>query len=114
MDAGVEEHLAHYVGQCGLRRGELQLALESQAFAEPQKIDVRVGDASVDSFSLAAGHRELRRIAVSAAQLGTGETVDVTISVDKTFVPASVAQLKSLDPRELGVRVFHAFVEPKQ
>ncbi len=35
-------------------------------------------------------------------------------AVDKTFVPASVPQLKSLDPRELGVRVFHAFVEPKQ
>ena len=43
-----------------------------------------------------------------------GETVDMVVAVDKTFVPASVPQLKSLDPRELGVRVFHAFVEPKQ
>ena len=43
-----------------------------------------------------------------------GETVDIVVAVDKTFVPAGIAQLKSLDPRELGVRVFHAYVEPKQ
>jgi hypothetical protein len=84
------------------------------AFAEPQMVEVRIGDAVVDSFSLPAGRRELRRIPLTAAQLGTGETSDVAITVDKTFVPASVPQLKSLDPRELGIRVFHAFVEPKQ
>lgn len=84
-----------------------------QAFAEPQTVGVRIGDAAVDSFQLTAGQRELRRIPLTAAQLGTGETVDMVMSVDKTFVPASVPQLKSLDPRELGVRVFHAFVEPK-
>jgi hypothetical protein len=85
-----------------------------QALPEPQKVEVRVGETVVDSFALAAGQRELRRIPMTAAQLGSGETVDVTIGVDKTFVPATVAQLKSLDARELGVRVFHAFVEPKQ
>jgi hypothetical protein len=85
-----------------------------QAFAEPQKVEIKSGDVVVDSFTLPAGRRELRRIPLTAAQLGAGETVDVVLSVDKTFVPASVPQLKSLDPRELGVRVFHAFVEPKQ
>jgi len=68
----------------------------------------------VDSFTLAAGQRELRRVPLTSAQLGSGETTDVVVLVDKTFVPASIPQLKSLDPRELGVRVFHAFVEPKQ
>ena len=84
------------------------------AFTEPQKVEIRLGDAVVDSFSLQAGRRELRRISLTAAQLGSEETVDVVVAVDKTFVPASVPKLKSLDPRELGVRVFHAFVEPKQ
>ena len=84
------------------------------AFTEPQKVEVRLGDAVVDSFSLPAGRRELRRISLTAAQLGSEDTVDVVVAVDKTFVPASVPKLKSLDPRELGVRVFHAFVEPKQ
>ena len=84
------------------------------AFTDPQKVEIRVGDAVVDSFSLASGQRELRRIGLTKAQLGTAETTDVVVAVDKTFVPASVPQLKSLDPRELGVRVFHVFVEPKQ
>ena len=85
-----------------------------QAFPEPQKVEIRTGDTVVDSFTLAAGQRELRRIPLTTTQLGSGETTDVVVSVDKTFVPAGVPQMKSLDPRELGVRVFHAFVEPKQ
>jgi len=83
-------------------------------FPEPQKVDIKVGPTVVDSFSLSDGRRELRRISLTSAQLGTSETVDLAVVVDKTFVPASVAKLKSLDPRELGVRVFRAFVEPKQ
>lgn len=85
-----------------------------QAFTDPQHVEVRLGNAVVDTFTIQPGGRELRRIPLTAAQLGTAETVDLMVSVDKTFVPASVPQLKSLDPRELGVRVFHAYVEPKQ
>jgi len=36
------------------------------------------------------------------------------IGVDKTFVPALVPASTNKDPRELGVRVFHAFIEPKK
>ena len=50
---------------------------------------------------------------LSKAQLGDGETVEVTVAVDRSFVPASVTQLKSNDPRELGIRVFRAYVQPK-
>ena len=39
--------------------------------------------------------------------------VELHISVDKTFVPALIPAANSKDPRELGIRVFHAFVEPK-
>jgi hypothetical protein len=66
----------------------------------------------VDSFPLPAGRTELRRIKLSSAQLGTADTVELRISVDRTFVPATVPALKSNDPRELGVRVFRAFVQP--
>ena len=44
--------------------------------------------------------------------MGSGEMVELQISVDKTFVPALAAGTNSKDPRELGVRVFHAFVQP--
>jgi hypothetical protein len=66
----------------------------------------------VDSFSLGPNQAELRKFPVSAAQLGAGDTVEMKIVVDRTFVPATIPELKSGDPRELGVRVFRAFVEP--
>ena len=83
-----------------------------EAFAEPQRVEMRIGSAVVDSFALATGRTELRRVQIPSSQLGTGETVELTISVDKTFVPSSVPALKSSDPRELGIRVFRAYVEP--
>jgi hypothetical protein len=39
--------------------------------------------------------------------------VEVKIDTGASFVPALTPAAKSRDPRELGVRVFHAFVEPK-
>jgi len=119
-EAGVEWQWSKKQGTLSFRNPKqdanfmIELDEPVQAFAEPQKVEIRVGDAVVDSFTLPTGRRELRRISLTAAQLGPGETVDMVVAVDKTFVPASVPQLKSLDPRELGVRVFHAFVEPKQ
>ena len=47
------------------------------------------------------------------AQLGDGDMAELQIRVDKTFVPAQVPAARSTDPRELGVRVFHAFVDPR-
>jgi hypothetical protein len=84
------------------------------ALPDPQHVDVRVGDMVVDSFTVTPGApKTLRRINITAAQLGTGDTVEMTLAVDKTFVPASVAALRSTDSRELGIRVFRAFVQPK-
>jgi hypothetical protein len=119
-EAGVEWQWSRKQGTLSFRNPKqdatfmLDLDEPVQAFSEPQNVEIRVGEAVVDAFSLPAGRRELRRIPLTAAQFGSAETVDVVVRVDKTFVPASVPQLKSLDPRELGVRVFHAFVEPKQ
>jgi len=80
---------------------------------EPQHVELRIGDKPFDMFTVAPGHKELRKIDLSKAQLGDGETVEVTVAVDKSFVPASITQLKSTDPRELGIRVFRAYVQPK-
>jgi len=83
------------------------------AFAEPQQVEVRLGAAVVDLFGLKAGQQELRRIPLTAGQLGDGETVEMTIVPGRTFVPAAVPALKSGDGRELGVRVFRVYVQPK-
>ena len=92
----------------------LQADQPVMALPEPQQVEVRIGPMVVDTFMPSPGApRDLRRINISASQLGDGDTVEMTIAVDKTFVPASVAQLRSTDARELGIRVFRAFVQPK-
>jgi hypothetical protein len=91
----------------------LQVDQPVKPFPEPQQVEVRIGPTVIDSFALPVGTRELRRINVAADQFGGEDTVEMTIAVDKTFVPASIPELRSTDPRELGVRVFRAFVQPK-
>ena len=80
---------------------------------EPQRVELRIGDTVIDSFALPPGPRELRKVDLAAAQLGSGETVELTVAVNKSFVPATITQLKSSDTRELGIRVFRAYVQPK-
>jgi hypothetical protein len=91
----------------------LQLDQPIETLKEPRNVSVRLGPAVVESFVLPPGERQLRRFGITADQLGAGDTVEMGISVDKTFIPASVPELRSSDPRELGVRVFRAFVQPK-
>lgn len=83
------------------------------ALGEPQRVELRIGGNVIDSFALAAGQKELRKIDISAAQFGDGETVEIAVSVDKTFVPAAITQLHNPDGRELGLRVFRAYVQPR-
>jgi hypothetical protein len=83
-----------------------------QNLGETQHVDLRIGDAVIDSFDLPPGAKELRKIPLTSERLGDGDTVDLTVSPAKTFVPASIASLKSADSRELGVRVFRAYVQP--
>ena len=78
-----------------------------------QRVTVTCGDQTLDSFDVTSRDEVIRKIAVAAAQFGSGDTSDVKITVDPSFVPALVPAANSKDPRELGVRVFHAFVEPR-
>jgi len=81
-------------------------------FNESQQVKVSLGGQVVDEFTLKPKEPELRKIPLKAAQLGTDDVAELVISVDKTYVPA-VVNSSSKDPRELGVRVFHAFVDPR-
>ena len=82
------------------------------SYAEPQSVTVKVSGALVDTILVTPRQELLHKTRVTAAQLGTADVVDVTLEVDKTWVPALVPGANSRDPRELGLRVFHAFVEP--
>ena len=80
---------------------------------EPQHVQLTVNGQPLTDFTLEPGKRELKRIPIKADQMGPSEMVDLQIAVDKSYVPALMAAANNKDPRELGVRVFHAFVDPR-
>jgi hypothetical protein len=82
-------------------------------FNEPQRITVSVKGQVVETFDLPGNQEIVRRTPLSAAQLGTDELAEVQIEADKTYVPALLPASNSRDSRELGIRVFHVFVEPR-
>ena len=92
----------------------LELDQPSDVFSVAQHIEIRMGDMVVDDFDLEPGPSMVRQVALSQGELGEGHDVELDLVSDKTFVPAKFAGLKSSDTRQLGVRVFRAFVQPKQ
>jgi hypothetical protein len=81
-------------------------------FDSPQTVTISLGAEVIDSFQVSAPDEAIRKIAIRAAQFGPDDVVMIRVAVDKTFVPALVSP-GSRDSRELGIRVFHAFVEPQ-
>lgn len=76
-------------------------------FNPPQQVVLRIGDQPVGQFPGESKATVLRTFPLSTAQMGSGDMVDLVIDVDRTFKPGGA------DPRELGIRVFHFYVEPK-
>lgn len=81
-------------------------------FDSPQTVLVQLHGETVDTFQVTSAADQIRRIPIKAAQFGTDELVEVRLVADKTFVPALLGK-GSRDPRELGIRVYHAYVEPQ-
>lgn len=73
---------------------------------------VYVGTTRVASFPLTPRQRQLLRLPISRQQLGNTDPVMLTLAVDRTIVPARILPTGSPDTRPLGVRVFHAYVQP--
>lgn len=98
-------------------RRDVTLYLEFDArpdlFPEaPQQVNVAIGDETVASFAADTAVPRLLRIPITAAQLGAAEMVDIRLELDRTFVPAKLPA-GGRDARELGIRVYHAFVEER-
>jgi hypothetical protein len=92
----------------------LELDQPNRVFSVAQHVEIRSADAVVDDFDLEPGVPMVRKIALGRDQFGEGQNVELAVVPDKTFVPARLAALQSTDTRQLGVRVFRAFVQPKQ
>ena len=85
----------------------LQYDARPDLFTPPQQVALKIGDQEVGRFTADAKFPKLLRFPLTAAQLGASDMVDLVIDVDRTFKPGGP------DPRELGIRVFHAYIEPK-
>jgi hypothetical protein len=90
----------------------LDYGAQPAVMTEPQTVTVSIGTEVVDTFTVGRAG-DVRRIPLSVSQLGAGEQVELRLSLDKTFVPAVVTSGAQGDKRELGLCVFHAFVEAK-
>jgi hypothetical protein len=79
----------------------------------PQQVSVHLGGQAVETFTMQPDERDLHKIKLPGSLMGDGELTELQIAVDKTFVPSVVTNGTSKDPRQLGVRVFHAFIDPR-
>ena len=85
----------------------LEFDARTDLFTPPQQVTIRIGTETIATFAAANRERKLYTFPITAAQLGSGDMTEIVIDLDRTFSPGSG------DVRELGLRVFHAFVEPK-
>ncbi|MDQ3488086.1 MAG: hypothetical protein M3468_10185 [Acidobacteriota bacterium] len=85
----------------------LEWDARTDLFNPPQQVVVKVGGQPVGTFAAASKDRTLTTFPITAAQFGADNMSEITIEVDRTFSGSGN------DTRELGIRIFHAFVEPK-
>ena len=78
-----------------------------------QHVQITLGGQTVEDYTLEPDTRALRKIKLPGALMGTTDLSELQISVDPVFVPMTVTNGASKDPRELGIRVFHAYVDPR-
>jgi hypothetical protein len=91
----------------------LEFDTRADLFADaPQQITISSGQTPIETFGADRLGTFLRKIPVEAGQLGTGEMAELHIEVDRTFVPSKLPG-GSGDVRELGIRVYHAYIEPR-
>jgi hypothetical protein len=78
---------------------------------DTRTVQIAIAGTAVDSFPLAPGAQEVRRVAIPSALLGTDDIVPIQLTVDRAIVPAQIPGSGSTDARALGVRVLDAFLE---
>jgi hypothetical protein len=75
-----------------------------------QQVTASSNEKAIAAWTVETTERTLKRIPITAAQFGTADVVTLTLAVDRTFVPAKAGGGPG-DTRELGIRVYHVFVE---
>jgi len=91
----------------------VQMDNPAEAASAASEVDVRIGDHSIGTVSLASTDASISKLEIPASHLGSADMVELRLVADRTFVPALDPSVKSNDTRELGARVFHAFIQPR-
>jgi len=85
----------------------IQYDARPDLFTPPQQVTLKLGDQAFAQFPADSKAPTLKTFDLTAEQLGTADMVDLVFEVDRTFKPGGT------DPRELGIRIFHTYIEPK-
>lgn len=85
----------------------LDFDARADQFTPPQQLTIRLNGQPIGTVAADNKDQKLVTFPITAAQFGTGDMAELTIEVDRTFKPGGT------DARELGIRVYHAFVEPR-
>lgn len=88
----------------------LEFDARPDLFNQPQSVSVYLGSQQVASFAADNKDPILRRIPLRADILGTSDMAELRIVVDPSFIPSAIGA--GQDIRELGIRIYHLFVEP--
>jgi len=75
----------------------------------PQQVSIWIGQNQIDSFAIETRDPILKKIAIPAEALGAEDWVDLRIVNGQSFVPNTKEQ--GADDRELGLRVYHLYIE---
>ena len=89
-----------------------ELDARPDMFQEPQNLALLVGENIVYDQVLDTNDRTYITQEISRDDLGTEEIVELVLTVDQTFSPASRGGSPE-DTRELGVRVFYTYFEAR-
>jgi hypothetical protein len=88
----------------------LEFDARPDLFDQPQTVNVYLGTQSVATFAADNINPVLRRIPLRADALGTGDMAELRLVVEPSFVPSAIGA--GADTRELGIRIYHLFVDP--
>ena len=91
----------------------LELDARADLFTPPQQVALVVGGKTIKTIEANSVSAKLLRIPITAAELGSSDMVELRLDVDRAFVPGKLPNSGNQDSRELGVRVYHLFVDPK-
>jgi len=83
----------------------IDMDARSDLFNPPQQVTVKVAGQPLATFAADLKERVLKTFPIRADQFGGTDMTEIILEVDRTFSAPG-------DPRDLGIRVYHAFVEP--